>query len=257
MAQGALTVVGTGIRLITQLTPEARAAIEQADKVLYVSTGPLMVRWISQLHPGAENLEALYHLGEPRRATYERIVDAVLAAVRGGARVCFVVYGHPGVVVYPAHEAIRRARAEGLPAAMLPAVSAEDCLFADLGMDPGVSGCQSFDATDFLVQRRRFDPRSALVLYQIAVIGLTRHTRDLPNVRGLSALAARLGQHYPPDHPAIVYTAADLPVGDASVERATVANLAQARVDAAASLFVPPLEQGAPDPEILAELTPP
>jgi hypothetical protein len=34
---------------------------------------------------------------------------------------------------------------------MLPAISAEDCLFADLGVDPADHGCPSYEATDFLV----------------------------------------------------------------------------------------------------------
>src|SRR2546429_6584747 len=47
----------------------------------------------------------------------------------------------------------RQAREEGFEAEMLPAVSAEDCLFADLGVDPGDEGCQSFEATSFLLFR--------------------------------------------------------------------------------------------------------
>jgi len=34
---------------------------------------------------------------------------------------------------------------------MLPGISAEDCLFADIGVDPGIYGCQSFEATDLFV----------------------------------------------------------------------------------------------------------
>ncbi len=256
MTAGSLIVVGTGIRLMTQLTPESRVAIEQADRVLYVATGPVMDRWLTQLHPRAESLRALYQPGAPRRDTYAQIVEAVLAAVRGGSRVCFVVYGHPGVVVHAAHEAIRRARGEGFRAEMLPGISSEGCLFADLGVDPGDAGYQSFDATDFLVQRRRFDPRSALLLYQIAAIGLSRHTLDMPNVRGLEVLAARLAEDYPPDHPAIVYTAAELPACQPTIARTTVAGLPGAEVPIASSLFVPPLAQDPLDPEILASLAP-
>jgi hypothetical protein len=73
----------------------------------------------------------------------------------------------------PAHEAIRRARQEGHDAVMLPGVSAEDCLVADLGFDPGARGCQSFEATDFLVRHRRFDPASVLLLWQIGGIGVS------------------------------------------------------------------------------------
>ena len=68
---------------------------------------------------------------------------------------CLVSYGHPGVFAYPMHEAIRQAKALGHSAVMFPAVSCEDAFFADLGVDPGQSGCQSFEATDFLVYQRR------------------------------------------------------------------------------------------------------
>jgi precorrin-4 methylase len=158
------------------------------------------------------------------------------------------------VLVYPAHEAIRRARREGLPARMLPGVSSEDCLFADLGVDPGASGCQSFEATDFLVFRRRFDPRSALVLYQIALIGLSATTLDLPGARGLRLLAARLAEHYPPDHPAVVYAAAEHPGCHAGVARITLAALPEAKPNIASSLYVPPLPSGEPDAATLEAL---
>jgi hypothetical protein len=66
-------------------------------------------------------------------------------------------------VVDPAHESIRRARMEGISACMLPGISAEDCLFAELGIEPSENGCQSFEATDFLVYKRKFDNRSSLI----------------------------------------------------------------------------------------------
>src|SRR4029079_13804195 len=42
VASGSLTVVGTGIQLGTQMTPEARMAIENADVVLSLVAGPVM-----------------------------------------------------------------------------------------------------------------------------------------------------------------------------------------------------------------------
>ena len=254
MSSGSLTVVGTGIRFITQITPEARAAIEGADKVFYISSGPLQRRWIEQQNPSTEDLRPLYQIGRPRLETYREMADRALVAARGGARVCLVMYGHPGVLVHPAHEAIRRARAEGIPAVMLPGVSSEDCLFADLGVDPGARGCQSFEATDFLVYRRRFDPRSALVLYQIAVIGVRAHTLDLPNKKGLRALIAALSAHYPEDHPAVIYTAAEYPGCAPRITELTLAALADAAVDAGSTLYVPPLEQEPLDPAAFADL---
>jgi hypothetical protein len=54
---------------------------------------------------------------------------------------------------------------------MLPAVSALDCLFADLGIDPGRNGLQSYEATYFLRTRPVVDPRATLVLLQVGMLG--------------------------------------------------------------------------------------
>ncbi|EYF08899.1 SAM-dependent methyltransferase [Chondromyces apiculatus] len=257
MPSGALTVVGTGIRLITQITLEARAAIQDAEKVFYTADGPVQRRWLEQLNPTAESLEHLYQLGRDRLSTYDEMVERALSEARSGVRVCLVMYGHPGVLVTPAHEAIRRARAEGIRATMLPGVSAEDCLFADLGLDPGARGCQTFEATDFLVQRRRFDPRSALVLYQIAAIGIRAHTLALPNIHGLRALTAALVAHYPSEHEAIVYTAAEYPGCPPLLTPTTLDALPEATVLPTSTLYVPPLDEAPADPDAYLALVSP
>jgi uncharacterized protein YabN with tetrapyrrole methylase and pyrophosphatase domain len=124
------------------VTPESASAIERADEVLYLVTQPLTAQWIERANPRSRSLHGLYESGKPRRETYAEMVDELLAPVRAGLGVCAAFYGHPGVFVNPGHEAIRRARAEGYRARMLPAVSALDCLVADLGIDPAATGPQ-------------------------------------------------------------------------------------------------------------------
>ena len=41
---------------------------------------------------------------------------------------------------------------------------------ADWNVDPTTTGCQSFEATDFLAGRRRFDPSSVLILWQVGAL---------------------------------------------------------------------------------------
>jgi len=65
------------------------------------------------------------------------------------------VVGQPGMFADPLHDAIGRVRAAGRPALMLPGISAEECLFADRGIDPAQTGACSFEATDFLVHHRQ------------------------------------------------------------------------------------------------------
>lgn len=53
----------------------------------------------------------------------------------------------------------------------MPGISAIDCLFADLKIDPASMGLQSYDATEFLLYDENFSTTSHLVLWQIAIIG--------------------------------------------------------------------------------------
>ena len=156
------------------MTLEARAAIAAADEVLYLVPDPVSASGIEALNPSARSLHGLYEDGVSHRDAYERMAEAILEPVRAGKRVCAAFYGHPGVFVLPSHDAIARARAEGFDATMLPGVSAEDCLVADLGVDPARNGLQSYEAGDFLRRRPVIEPTTALVLWQIGVVGARR-----------------------------------------------------------------------------------
>jgi precorrin-6B methylase 1 len=250
---GSLTIVGTGIQANRQTTLEARESIERAEKVLFLVGSATTSYWISQLNPTAESMDSLFEPGEDRLRAYLAIVEHILSYVRAGLRVTVVFYGHPGVFVYSSHEAIRRARLEGFPARMLPGISAEDCLFADMGVDPAASGCQSFEATDFLIYRRRFDPHSTLILWQIGLIGQLDYKRQY-ELHGLRVLAEVLQEHYTADHETIVYQAAQHPIGEPLIERVRLGDLPAARVTPIATLCVPPLAPEPPDRAMLRRL---
>jgi len=236
---GSLIVVGTGIGA-AQLTGEARAAIEAADEVLYLIPDPISIHAVEQLNPRSRSLEHCYVEGEHRRDAYARMIGAMLEPVRSGSSVCAAFYGHPGVFVLPSHEAVKQARREGFEARMLPGISAEDCLFADLGVDPAEAGCQSYEATRFLERRPAIEPRAALVLWQIGVVGSANHSAQAHAPR-LRELVDRLRELYSDEHEAVVYEASSF-VGVAPLIRPTpLADLAAA-VTAGSTLYVPPLE---------------
>jgi uncharacterized protein YabN with tetrapyrrole methylase and pyrophosphatase domain len=251
---GSLTVVGTGIALRAQVTPETTAAIEHADEVLYLVTDRLMAASLEHANPRSRSLHTLYAPGKDREETYAEMVDELLAPVRAGRNVCAVFYGHPGVFVRPGHEAIRRARAEGFAAGMLPAVSALDCLFADLGIDPAVTGLASYEATDFVVHSRRGDTAATLVLWQIGVIGELGYATG-PSRASLEVLVEHLERSYPRDHETIVYEASPYPlVADPFVLRVPLHELPDTEVPLLATLVVPPARRPQRDRETTARL---
>ena len=236
---GSLVVVGTGIGA-ARLTAEARAAIEAADQVLHLIPDPVSIHAVEQLNARSRSLGDCYVEGEHRRAAYARMVEAILEPVRAGKRVCAAFYGHPGVFSLPPHDAIKQARLEGFEATMLPGISAEDCLFADLGVDPAEAGCQSYEATRFLERRPAIEPRAALILWQIGVVGTANHSAE-PVAPRLPELVKRLRELYPAEHEVVVYEASSF-VGVAPLIRPTpLAGLAAA-VTPASTLYVPPVD---------------
>ena len=254
-AKGSLVVVGTGIRSAGQLTVEAIAHIRSAEKVFYLVAEPVAEEVVRRLSPErSESLADLYEEGKPRRQTYREMVDRLLASVREGRRTCAVFYGHPGVFVAPAHRAILEAREEGFDARMLPGVSAEDCLFADLGVDPANAGCQSYEATDFLVNQRRADPSSALVLWQVGVLGDPNFSLKVLESSPLDLLLRRLAETYPPDHRVCVYEAAVLPGREPVIRWLPLGGVERGHLSIVSTLYVPPADPPRFDPVLHAAL---
>jgi hypothetical protein len=249
--RGSLIAVGTGIKVADQTTPEALSAMREAEKLFYLVADDIGDAWVRKLNPTAESLKDAYAVGRTRRASYREMTERILAPVRGGQAVCAAFYGHPGVFVGPSHDAIRRARREGFRARMLPGISAEDCLFADLGVNPASAGCQSFEATDFLAARRRFDPSSALILWQVGVLGEPSvRTGMTCRPERLAILAARLRRFYPPRHPLVLYEASPFAICDPAITRTTLAKLPQMPVEPMVTLYVPPRPSRLRDPRV-------
>ena len=238
--KGSLSCVGLGMMLGAHVGPRARATIEQADVVFGAVSDPLVELWLQQMHADVRSLQPCYAEGKSRHETYREMVDSMLAEVRAGRQVCGAFYGHPGVFAGVPHKAIAQARAEGFDAHMEPGVSAEDCLYADLGIDPGEFGCQHYEASQFMFYRRRIDPSACLVLWQVGVAGdrTARRFSTEPAYRRL--LVDRLVEDYPADHVVTLYEAATLPIGAPRMESLPLARLMDAELRMQTTLVVPP-----------------
>ncbi len=244
-----LTIVGAGIDVGRDLTPAARWHIECADKVLFLVGDAVAARSVVELNPNSESLGELYDVAKPRIDTYEAMVARILTYVRGGAKVCVVAYGHPGIFAYPMHTALDRARAEGYSAALLPAVSSIDCLLADLDIDPATDGLQIFDASDLLLNDRAFSTTAPLVLLQVAVTGDPSFKMEYGR-EGVARLAKHLSARYGAGHPAIVYEASQYSGFAPTVERTTLSALEQADITTGSTLFIPPKPEPAVGEEV-------
>lgn len=236
---GRLSVVGTGIRPGGHLTREAQHLIRAAEHVFSVVDGLTLAR-LRELNAGVESLQDSYAPGRQRDDSYAEMVQRILAPLKRGGHVCAAFYGHPGVFVWPAHEAVRQARATGHRAVMYPGISAEDCLFADLGLDPALHGCQSFEATDFLLYERRFDPTAALILWQPITLGDRGRDAFEHDPQWVRVLAEVLAEVYPSDHPVTVYEAAVFPLDEPRIESVPLHRLHHVHFNQCSTLYLPP-----------------
>jgi uncharacterized protein YabN with tetrapyrrole methylase and pyrophosphatase domain len=249
---GSLTIIGTGIKTVGQLTMEAIAWMQQADSLLYVVGDPIAEAVMQRLNPkGAKSLSGYYQEGKQRMYAYIAMVDHILGCVRAGNKTVGAFYGHPGVFAYPSHESIRRARSEGFVARMLPGVSAEDCLFADLGVDPAVGGCQTYEATDFLINGPVIDNSTQLIIWQIGTLGDLTYRRIKYDTSGMPWLVARLTQYYPLSHIITIYEAPMFPTVEPMIVQIPLYSLSEFPITAAMTLYIPPSRTRTPDPAMV------
>jgi len=252
--KGSLACVGLGMLLGGHLSPRSRSHIEQADVVFAAVSDPVVELWLQSIRPDVRSLHPYYLEGKSRHRTYREMTDALLDEVRAGRRVCGVFYGHPGVFAKVPHDAVREAREAGFAACMEPGISAEDCLYADLGIDPGRVGCQHYEASQFLFYRRVIDPSAHLVLWQVGVVGDRSHQRFSTGAAHRELLVERLCEDYPASHEVVVYEAATLPIQAPRIERVPLSGLSDVTLHMQSTLVVPPGRPMQRDERLLARL---
>jgi Tetrapyrrole (Corrin/Porphyrin) Methylases len=222
---GRLVIVGSGIKSIGQFTLEAVSHIEQADRVFYCVADPATEAFVESRSANAVDMYDLYDDGKPRHQTYTQMAEVMLREVRKGRYVVGVFYGHPGVFVNPAHRALAIAAEEGHDAVMLPGVSAEDCLYADLGIDPSRPGCQTLEATDLLLRGRPLLTDSHVIIFQVGSVGdLGFNFAGFKNTK-FQVLVGRLVRNYGADHPVVHYVAAQHPMSRPVIEHFQIKDL--------------------------------
>ena len=254
MKTGSLVVVGSGIKSVGHLTIEAQGWIKHSDVVLYCVADPATEVWIKENSKHSVDLYQFYGNDKRRLDTYIDMADEMMKFVRQRKDVCGVFYGHPGVFVYPSHRAVQIARQEGYRAAILPAISALDCLYADCGVDPSSKGSQTIEATDLLLRKRRLTTDGHVVVWQIGCVGDLGFNFGGYDNRNLDLLVDYLETFYKPDHEVIHYQGSQYPMCPSVVERMRLDDLRKAPVTGISTLYIPPQDELPTDIEMARKL---
>ncbi len=254
LKKSSLVVVGSGIKFLSHLTIEAKVNIEEADKVLYLVNEPAIKQWICKANINSESLDKIYFKYEYRLESYKAITNYIIDQLKSDKKICVVLYGHPCVYAKPALDAVCQARQLGYYAKVLPGISAEDCLFSDLLINPGSHGCQSFDATNLLVSKKHIDITCHIIVWQVGVIGTLRHAKIHNNKVGLDFLIEYLCTYYDKDHKIIVYEAAQYAGLEPLIKSINLSLLTTNDVSRISTIYIPPAKSPVQDKEMIEKL---
>ncbi|HBD7411738.1 TPA: uroporphyrinogen III methylase [Legionella pneumophila] len=248
-----LSLIGCGIKIIAHLSKEAESHINKAEIVLFLVNEPVMEEWIGVHARKVKNLSGLYFSQKNRESSYRLITKEILHALECYEFVCVVFYGHPTVFALPGLEAIKKAKENGVETKIIPAISAEDCLFADLEIDPGECGCYSVEATDLLVYQRHPDTSSHLLVWQVGMLGNLGHEAHL-KTDAIELFVEYLLKFYSENHVAVIYEASIYPGLDCIVKKFMLKELRDQRISKIAILYIPPEEKKSADSLVLKKL---
>jgi uncharacterized protein YabN with tetrapyrrole methylase and pyrophosphatase domain len=232
----------------------AKNYIEQADIVFCLVSDGIVEQWVNGMNPDTRSLQRYYQEGISRAVSYCNMIDAILAEVEKGNNVVGAFYGHPGVFACVPHLVIEQAKQKGYFALMEPGISAEDCLFSDLGIDPGEFGYAQFEASQFMMYQRRIDPSAYLVLWQVCIAGDTSLAKFSTGESYRAVLTEILKEHYHSDHRVILYEAPTLPIHSARKDFIKLSELSKAQLNPETTLVIPPGEKMKRNSSILKKL---
>lgn len=251
-----LALVGTGIKTIAHLTEEASGYIRTCEKVLYLVNEPLLARYICKLAQSSESLDEIYINAPSRERAYHHIVEKIHREVEQVNSLCVVIYGHPCVFATPGLLALSTLN-QDVKTVVCPAISAQDCLYADLRFDPASGGIQSFDATEYLLYDKTVDTSSHVVIYQIGMVGNLGLPTNKINLEAIHFIQKKLMKLYKKEKKAIVYEAALYPGTHPRIAEFDLEHLDKQELTTLSTLYLPPDEiQQVPSPDAVKLLNP-
>lgn len=234
-----ICITGLGVKFVSHLTQEVIATIKKADKLFYLSNEPAMSSWLQREGNNPSSLEDIYFKSENRLDSYQEIANEVLNSLDDFDNVCFAVYGHP-TYLNKMTQLIKANADINIDVSILPGISSDSVMFADLGVDPVINGIMQFEATDFLRKSIKPVTTSHLVLWQPGMIGSNGHEESHNNREGMAQLKIHLSKSYKSEHEAVVYVASQYPLRPPKVSNVKIGLLDELDIDKLATIYIPP-----------------
>ncbi len=237
-------IVGLGIMNLKHITVEAMDVIKRSGHILFVDSGFGVESFFNSHCEKVTNLASCYKKGRSRREAYNEMASLVLDSALKKAPVCFAVYGHPNIFVYPTYLIKSLAPFFDLNVKILPGISAFDTIITDLGIDPGFHGFQMYDSTDVLIRKRPLLNDVPCLLWQPEVTGIVEYSVRNDLMQNLIKLQGHLLRFYPKDHEISLIRSSSFPLIDPVRTNFQISQFAETvfKTKWAGSIYIPPVK---------------
>lgn len=249
-----MALVGSGIKSISHFTTEFKTYTINADKVLYLVNEPITKQWIEKYSKSCESLDTLYFSENDRQIAYNKIKDKIISEFKSQDFLTVILYGHPTFFADPGLQAITEARNLSIETVILPGISAENCLYADLAIDPGLYGCFHVEATELLLYDKTIDPTAHLCIWQPGVIGNRSAPQKDQKGKHLDLLKNKLLNYYPSSHAVILYEASIYPGIEPLIHTFLLEQIEEQNISTLSTLYIPPINQRKANKYIVEQL---
>lgn len=237
-------IVGLGISHIDQITREAERCMEASNEILYVERGLGIDAFLASKCKCITDLTRLYAEGEDRQGTYRKMAATVVKAALERPPVTFALYGHPLIYSYPPFLIREMAGLLGLSVKVVPGVSAMDCIFADLFVDPSMNGIQMFEATEMLLRGRLLQTDVAALIWQIGALETGLYSTYSSRPERFQRFKDHLLRFYPSHHTVFAVHSATHSLLKPEIYEFEISDIGDyaSVLHAGFSMYIPPLE---------------
>lgn len=214
-----ITIVGLGMRSLDQLTREVERALAGAKQVFLIDGSPGLQQRLQRQGTKVIDLCSFYAEGKDRLHTYREMAKAVVAGAIHDGPVAFGLYGHPTIFAFPPFVVKEVAESLGLTVDVLPGVSAMDCLFAELMIDPANGGLQMFEATELLLTQRELPVDVQTLVWQVGTLESGLYSTKPSAPERFARFLAYLRRFFPGHHPCTAIYCSDHPAIPSTILR--------------------------------------
>lgn len=193
-----ISVIGSGMLGVNQITTEGFSVIQNADRVFWIGDIAGLNEYLYHHEIYHEDLSHLYEDGGVDVDNYASIIQYMTNALSECEHVGLIVPGHPRVGVTIVQLLQKSSQDGSFSFHCYPGISSFDAMINDIGIDPLEEGVSVLDVNRLIIYDYAMEPCINYFIYHVCSIGNSNTDYSSPQTSNkVTYLKSKLLKHYP------------------------------------------------------------